>query len=169
MNVKTKTGLAIGAAVIAVGGVIGVGTLANAAGNATTTTGTSQMGAPGAQSQSGTQMGAPGGQQGGVPTQLVQGLATKLGIDQSTVQTAVEAAMQQVQSAGTQPQTGTSTDPREAMDAQLAPIIAQKLGVDEAKVTAAMAELRTENPMTGQMGQAPAGQAPDQTGTTTSG
>jgi hypothetical protein len=149
MNIRTKTGIAIGAAILTVGGAVGIGTLANA--SADSAGGTSQVGAPDGSRmhQDGMQQG--GMQQGGVPTQLVQGLASKLGIDEATVQTAVAAAMQEVQSSGT---ASTSTDPREAMDAKLVPLLASKLGVDETKITTAMAELRSQSPMTGDHGGA---------------
>ena len=180
MNLAQKLGLSLGAAALGIGAAFGVTTAS--ASQTTTTTAASQTQNGTAQTQAG-----PGGQQGtspqgdqrggqmGAPQALVDGLASKLGLDATKVQAAVAAAFAQVGPSSQQGTTGT--DPREAMDAAAAPIIAQQLGVDEAKVVAAMAELRSENPMTGapdqqgqmgpqgQMGQPPAA-GTTQTGTT---
>lgn len=152
MNIKQKTGLAVGAAVIGVGAALGVGYAV---------AGTGERAQPQAgQPADGT---VPGGENGGGPGgrngrggmgNLAASLAEKLGLDQSAVAEALQEAARanrpdgDGQGRGTPPsagaQPGGSGQDRSGRDATLAKALAEKLGVDEAKVTAALAEIRSE-------------------------
>ncbi len=148
MNIKQKTGLAVGAAVIGVGAALGVGYAV---------AGTGERAQPQAgQPADGT---VPGGENGGGPGGRngpggMGNLAEKLGLDQSAVAEALQEAARanrpdgDGQGRGTPPsagaQPGGSGQDRSGRDATLAKALAEKLGVDEAKVTAALTEIRSE-------------------------
>jgi hypothetical protein len=71
--------------------------------------------------------------------QLAADLATKLGVDDAKVTSALQAFRD-----ANKPATGDGTRPhRSAMDAALAKSLAEALGVEESKVTAALGEIRT--------------------------
>ncbi len=164
MDNKQKTGLAIGAAVIAAGAVFGV---SYALGSSSDGSDTAQS-APTAQSTEGGRPGGGGGM--GNMSNLASALATKLGVDEAKVTEAIQSAMSANRPSGApsdgaqpggqptdggQPPTdgGSGSQPsgrpsmggdRSGMDATLAKAIAEKLGIDEAKVTKALAEVRAE-------------------------
>ncbi|MFT4218378.1 MAG: hypothetical protein QM619_14515 [Micropruina sp.] len=167
MNVKQKTGLAVGAAVIGVGAVLGVGyAVAGTSGQAQvqageSAEGTVEGGGPGGQGRGGQ---GPGGQDGtrGMGN-LAAALAEKLGLEEDAVTEALQEVMQASRpdggtdqgtppSAGAQPSAGARPSQGaqpgggggEDRDAAIAKALAEKLGVDEAKVTAALAEIRSE-------------------------
>ncbi len=155
MNIKQKTGLAVGAAVIGVGAVLGVGyAMAGTSGH------------PGPQASRAADGSAPGGRDGSRGLgNLAAPLAEKLGLDETTVAQALQDVMQANrpgggQNQGTAPSAGTQPGgdgrTRTDRDAALAKALAAKLGVDEAKVTAALAEIRSEQ----QAGRGNGGEAP---------
>ncbi len=87
----------------------------------------------------------PGGRHGGGmgPGIELSSLATRLGVDQPTLQTALTAVREQMKPAdGVKPDGATKPDPS-ARDNELATRLAGKLGIDTAKVKAAFTELRT--------------------------
>ena len=128
MNIKQKTGVAVGAAVIGVGAVLGVGYAM---------AGTSLQSQP--RASQGTDGAAPGGRDGQRGTgNLAASLAAKPGLDETTVSQALQQVMQANRPDGSG---GTGRTDR---DAAIAKALAEKLGVDEARVTAALAEIRSE-------------------------
>lgn len=146
MDIKQKTGLAIGGAAIAAGAVFGVTYALSGLGNEADAQPTTQARNPGERPDPGG-VGRPGGM-----ADLASALATKLGADEAEVSEAIRSAMQAGRpdgqpSAGAQPSGGPAsrgTGDRTAMDAALAKAIATKLGIDEAKVSTALAEVRAE-------------------------
>lgn len=166
MDIKKKTAMAAGAAVIGIGAALGVGYAV---------AGTSSQAQPQAsQAADGSAPGGMGGENGGGPGgpgggqdgsrgmgDLAASLAEKLGLDEDTVTQALQEVMQANRpdgdggqgqgtppSAGAQPsqgaQPGGGGQDSTSRDATLAKALAEKLGVDEAKVTAALAEIRSE-------------------------
>ena len=157
MDIKQKTGLAVGAAVIGVGAVLGIGYAVAGTGDQ------AQPQASQAANGSAPDGGGPGGQGSGGQngpggmSNLAASLAEKLGLDESTVSQAVQEVMQASRpdgtgqgtppSAGAPPGQGArpgNGQDRSDRDATLAKALAEKLGVDESKVTAALAEIRSE-------------------------
>lgn len=69
-------------------------------------------------------------------------LATKLGVDKTKLVDALKA-FRDAHKPSTPPAQGTKPD-RAAMEAELAKSLASSLGIDEAKVTAALDELKSE-------------------------
>jgi hypothetical protein len=161
MDSKQKTGLAIGAAVIAASAVFGV---SYALGSST---GQSQA-QPADQSsqESGPGSGrGPGGGGGGMGmNNLAPALAKKLGVDEAKVTEAIQSVMQDSRPSGA-PSDGTQASPgarpsdggfdRSGMDEKLAKAIAEKLGIDEAKVTKALEEVRAEQQASRQASASP--------------
>ncbi len=161
MDSKQKTGLAIGAAVIAASAVFGV---SYALGSST---GQSQA-QPADQSsqESGPGSGrGPGGGGGGMGmNNLAPALAKKLGVDEAKVTEAIQSVMQDSRPSGA-PSDGTQASPgarpsdggfdRSGMDEKLAEAIAEKLGIDEAKVTKALEEVRAEQQASRQASASP--------------
>jgi len=150
MDMKQKTGLAIGAGVIGIGAALGVAWAVTGNNSAAQAQGTTQAQAPG-------EGRGPGG--GGMGMQnMAKLLAAKLGVDESEVSAAIQSAMQAdrpegAPSAGAQPSQGARPSQGSgggSMDATLAKAIATKLGIDEAKVTAALEEVRSEQQANGQ-------------------
>lgn len=139
MDVKKKTALAVGAGVLMVGAGIGVASLAQAEETATpkpastTTPATSHP-----DRGSGRDGHGPG-------AGLAEELAEKLGVDESTVKTALANARKTLT-----PSDGT-TD-RAARDAALAKALAEELKVDQAKVAAALEEIRADAQAEGKSG-----------------
>lgn len=164
MDLKKKTGIAIGTAVIGIGAALGVAGLASASNSAaTTTTGTttSQVEvAPGTQAGAaadGTQGQPPqGGMRGGG---LAGELATQLGLEESAVQAVLDDVM-----GANKPAEGAAFD-RDAMDAAISKELVSKLGVTADKVQAAFDALHANEPAGGPGGHG----APGDAGTTTSG
>ncbi|MEZ5126914.1 MAG: Clp protease N-terminal domain-containing protein [Micropruina glycogenica] len=171
MDSKQKTGLAIGAAIIGAGAVFG-GSYALGS-----STGQSQA-QPADQSsqESGPGSGrGPGGGGGGMGmNNLAPALAKKLGVDEAKVTEAIQSVMQANRPSGQPtdggqpgdaPSDGTQASPgarpsdggfdRSGMDEKLAKAIAEKLGIDEAKVTKALEEVRAEQQASRQASASP--------------
>ncbi|MBK8459749.1 MAG: hypothetical protein IPL43_05730 [Micropruina sp.] len=136
MNIKQKTGLAIGGVVVAMGAALGIASMATADTAATTPStvqvapGTDTAAAPPAEGGRGGGQGM--GARGPGGGHLAADLATELGVEEATVQAAVDEVF-----AANRPTDGSRPD-RAAMDAQLATALATKLNIDQAKVTAAL-------------------------------
>ena len=156
MDVKQKTALAVGAAVIGVGAALGIGYAVAG----TSAQAQSQTGGPGNGSGPGGGYGGYGARNGsrgmGI---LAAALAEKLGLDENTVAQALQEVMQANRpdggrsqgtppSAGAQPSQGArpgGTDQnRTGRDTAIAKALAEKLGLDESKVASALAEVRSE-------------------------
>ena len=149
MDIKQKTGLAIGAGVIGIGAAFSVAWAVTGPDNTANAQGAAHGRPPGA--------GRGPGERGmrGM-TNLAAALAVKLGVDQSTVTEAIQSAMQANRPAGVPSAGGqASPGPRPSagaaggMDPTLAKAIAVKLGLDEAKVTRALQEVRSEQQANG--------------------
>jgi hypothetical protein len=141
---KAKIGLGVGGAVIALGAAVGVGALAANLG-----------GTDAAPAQTGYgQDGSGGARRGGMDsTALAQTLATKLGVDETTMATALKEVMAANRPAGA-PSGQPSGRPTGAPSGQaggggargsayletMAKALATKLNLDEAKVLAALQE-----------------------------
>lgn len=161
MDSKQKTGLAIGAAIIGAGAVFG-GSYALGS-----STGQSQA-QPADQSsqESGPGSGrGPGGGGGGMGmNNLAPALAKKLGVDEAKITEAIQSVMQDSRPSGA-PSDGTQASPgarpsdggsdRSGMNEKLAKAIAEKLGIDEAKVTKALEEVRAEQQASRQASASP--------------
>ena len=163
MESKQKTGLAIGAAVIGAGAVFGV---SYALGSSTS----ESQAQPAAQaSQGGGQGSGRGGPGGGGAggmgmSNLAPALAKKLGVDEAKVTEAIQSVMQDSRPSGA-PSDGTQASPgarpsdggsdRSGMNEKLAKAIAEKLGIDEAKVTKALEEVRAEQQASRQASASP--------------
>lgn len=129
MDVKKKTALAVGAAVLMVGAGFGVASLAQAEETATPNPASTTTTA-GSRTDRGSGKGGHG-----LGAGLAEELAVKLGVDESTVKTALAKAR-----ATLTPHEET-TD-RTARDAALAKALAEELTLDQAKVAAALEEIR---------------------------
>jgi hypothetical protein len=154
VSINKKASIAaVGAAVAVIG--LGVTQVARADDTTSTTTptatATSTQGDPNkgtTDSAPGTGRGwGPGGRHGGMGPGMGKGvdlaaLATKLGVDQTTLENALKAVRQDLKASRT-PGQGTATKPDPAtMQDELATKLASKLGVDAATVKAAFADLR---------------------------
>jgi hypothetical protein len=144
---RTRTAALVTAGVLALGGAATAVTLASADPSTSPTPSGAPSGAPSV--TPGGPDGGPRGDHGrggpGRPDdQLAGQLAGKLGLSEAKVTAALDAARSELKP-GTPPSTppspGTRPDPS-AHEAALAKVLAGKLGVDEAKVTAALAEIR---------------------------
>ena len=158
MDTKAKIGLGVGGAVLALGAAVGVGALAANIGGADT--GMTQPG--------GGQDGASGrgtGARGGMDTAaLAKTLATKLGVDETTMASALKEVMAANRPSGApsgqpsgQPSGAPSGQPTGAPSGKadgnrpggsayietMAKALATKLNLDEAKVLAALQEAMT--------------------------
>ncbi len=132
MKTSHRIALATGAAAIGLSGAIGVASLAQADATASPTT-TPTAGSTAHPGQHG-RMGGAG------QAQFAQQLAEKLGLDTDTVSTALDK-VRDAQRPTEKPT--TRPDPAERQ-AALAKALAAELGVDEAKVTEALAALHTQ-------------------------
>ena len=139
MNSLQKIGLTLGTAALALGGVAGVSTLAQAADPTPAATPGSEA-APG---QGWGMRGERGPRNGGAMLgQDAAALAEKLGLDEATVSDALTRAHDALRTAH---QADTTTPPTlEERRADLAKELATTLGVDEAKVTEALTALQAE-------------------------
>jgi len=131
-----KVGLALATGAIAVGGLAGIGTLAQAADPTTTPSAT----------PAGTGGDAEGrGRHGGgrLGAELAARLAEKLGLDEAAVAEALDAARE-----ATRPAEGTqdaaARPDRAEREAALAAALASGLGIDEARVTEALDAIRAD-------------------------
>ena len=145
MSRTTKIALGLGAAAVALGAGLGVAGMASA----TTTPSpppTPSSRAPGHRPVDG--YGMRGGRHGHGGAELggrAKELAAKLGVDEAKVADALKAFREANKPAtppATPPAAGQKPDPA-AREKALAASLAKSLGIDEAKVTAALAELRT--------------------------
>lgn len=137
MNSIQKVGLTLGTAALALGGVAGISSLAQAADpTAAPTTTTPQAG----QSQQGGRGEAVEKHRGGM--QAAE-LAEKLGLDEAKVSEALQTAHDALREAR-QADDSTTRPTQEERRAELAAELAKALGVDEAKVTEALTALESE-------------------------
>jgi hypothetical protein len=143
---KAKIGLGVGGAVIALGAAVGVGALAANLGG--TDAGPTQTGYG--------QDGNGGARRGMDTTALAQTLATKLGVDETTMATALKEVMAANRPAGAPPgqqsgqpsgapsgRAGGSGARGSAYLETMAKALATRLNLDEAKVLAALQEAMT--------------------------
>lgn len=87
------------------------------------------------------------GHRGGGKGVQAAALASKLGVDEAKVTEALKAfrdANKPAAASGSGSETPAEKPDRAAMESALAASLAQSLGIDEAKVTAALEEIRTE-------------------------
>lgn len=130
-------------------GVVALGATAGAAGLASAApTPTPSPTSPGSSASAPADPGpGPRGHGPGDGGRIAEQLATKLGLDQTKVATALKEARAATRSATppTSPTPGAVPTPpdRAAHDAALAAALASRLGVDEARVAAALDEIRT--------------------------
>jgi hypothetical protein len=155
VDIKAKIGLGVGGAVVAIGAAVGVGALAaNLAGGDTATARTGY----GQDAPDGTGSGPRGG--GAMDTAaLAKTMATKLGVDETTMASALKEVMAASRPAGApsgqpsgQPSGAPSGQPSGAPSADangrgvsgmtetMAKALATRLNLDEAKVLAALQE-----------------------------
>ena len=149
MDTRAKIGLGVGGAVIALGAAVGVGALAANLGGtdtATTQTGSGQDGTSG-------RNGGGNGARGGMDSaELAKTLAAKLGVDETTMSTALKEVTAASRPAGA-PSGQPSGQPSARVDGKgpggsayvetMAKALATKLNLDEAKVLAALQEAIT--------------------------
>lgn len=133
MNVTKKAAMAVGVGVLAVGAGLGVGSMAQAEETATPTPTASAT-----PSATTSDTKGPRGGRHGFGADLAAGLATRLGIAEETVQSALDKARETLRG------TDRSAGDRSAGDAALAKALATELKLDEAKVTEALTEIREE-------------------------
>lgn len=145
---RITLGIAAGALALGAGlGVTGVATAATTPSPAVADTGTTAESTAPADGAKGGGFGRHGGHGGG-RGQLAADLATKLDVEETKVAEALQAFREanrpdKATESSTPPAEGTRPD-RDAMDAALAKSLAEKLGIEESKVTAALAEIRGE-------------------------
>jgi hypothetical protein len=159
VDTKAKIGLGVGGAVIALGAAVGVGALAANIGS--TDTATTQTG----YGQDGTAGGGGTGARGGMDTAaLAKTMATKLGVDETTMATALKEVMAASRPAGApsgqpsgQPSAAPSGQPSAAPSGRgdgngpggaayvqtMAKALATRLNLDEEKVLTALQEAMT--------------------------
>lgn len=137
-----RAALGVTAGVVAVGAGLGVAGLASAAPTPTpgATPSASSTADPGQQGWD-RHGGGRHGRDGGA---LVSELATKLGVDEAKVRTALQEVRAENR-ASADPSAGSTPSPRDKTDtAAFAKALAEKLGVDEAKVQTALDEIRAD-------------------------
>ena len=140
MDTKAKIGLGVGGAVLALGAAVGVGALAANIGG--TDTATTQAG----YGQDGTSGNRGAGARGGMDTAaLAKTLAGKLGVDETTMASALKEVMAANRPSGApsgQPSGESSGTPSTYVET-MAKALATKLNLDEATVLAALQEAMT--------------------------
>jgi pyruvate/2-oxoglutarate dehydrogenase complex dihydrolipoamide acyltransferase (E2) component len=150
VDTKAKIGLGVGGAVIALGAAVGVGALAANIGAGDTATTPAGYGQDGASGGSGT------GSRGMDTAALAKTLATRLGVDETTMATALKEVMAANRPTGA-PSGAPSGQPSGQPSAKsggngpggsayvetMAKALATKLNLDEAKVLAALQEAMT--------------------------
>ena len=141
---RITLGVAAGALALGAGlGVTGVATAASTPSPGATDPGTTAAGTAPADGTAGDGFGPRGGHQGD-RGRLAAQLATKLGVDEAKVTEALQA-FREANKPSAPPAEGSTEATRPdcaAMDAALATSLAGKLGIEEAKVTAALSEIR---------------------------
>ena len=140
MNTIQKVGLTLGTAALALGGVAGLSSLAQAADPTAAPTTTAPPSAGQAQQGWGGRGQAGEMRRGGM--QAAE-LAEKLGLDEAKVSDALQTAHDALREAH-QADDATTRPTLEQRRAELAAELAKALGVDEAKVTEALTALETE-------------------------
>ena len=146
MNSFQKVGLTLGTAALALGGVAGISSLAQAA---DPTTNPVPAATAGAQDGQGNRWGMQGerghgSRQGGMRQgQDAAALAEKLGQDEAKVAEALEAVHEALREEH-QSDDATTRPTQEERRAELATALAKELGIEEAKVTDALTALDTE-------------------------
>lgn len=157
MKTIQKIGLGVGALALGVGAAVGItnaaeltgGTTSSASSTSTTSSGSDRQMPPGASGDA-TSGTAPEGQpQGGAPGNMAAELATALGVDEATIQEALDAAF----SSQAAPTEGTRPD-RSAMESTLVSAIVEKTGLDEATVQSALESVRPQGGPGGKGGPA---------------
>jgi len=150
MDLSKKAAIGAGAAVVLVGGGLGVANaFADTPSAAPTASASAQPSAGTGSSQGGDRHGDKGGRHGR-EGDLATKLASKLGLKEADVQAALEKAREagrpEKPSSGASPSAGaTPTRPDPAQrEAAMAKALASELKVDEAKVTKALDEIRAE-------------------------
>lgn len=136
-----KITIGLAATALALGAGIGAAGVASA--TSTPTPAPSASSSPSSDGKVG--RGGPGGFHGGFRGVDAAELAAKLGVDETKLTDALKAFRQANKPTGTpggNPAEGTRPDPA-ALQGELAKSLAATLGIDEAKVTAALEELRT--------------------------
>lgn len=147
MSRTKKMTLGLSAAALALGAGIGVAGVASATTTPTPTpSANSSASADGGATQGG--MGKHGGHGGERGVAQASALAEKLGVEEAEVTEALQA-FREANRPGTPPAEGTapsegSKPDAAARDAALAKSLAESLGIEESKVTAALEELRAE-------------------------
>lgn len=146
MSRTKRITLGLTAGALALGAGLGVTGMASAAETPSPTATASAESTTSTDGSAATDSGKRGGHKGGGDRgQLAADLATKLGVEESKVTEAIQAfreANKPTEAAdGTKPAEGTKPD-RSAMDAAMAKSLAESLGVEESKVTAALEEIR---------------------------
>jgi len=145
MSRTKRITLGLTAGALALGAGLGVTGMASAAETPTPSATASAEGTASTDGSAATDSGKRGGHKGGDRGQLAADLATKLGVEEAKVTEAIQAfrdANKPTGAAdGTAPAEGTKPD-RSAMDAAMAKALAESLGVEESKVTAALEEIR---------------------------
>ena len=143
MSRTKRITLGLTAGALALGAGLGVTGMASAA--ETPTPSATASASASTDGTAATDSGKRGGHKGGDRGQLAADLATKLGVEEAKVTEAIQAfrdANKPTAAAdGTAPAEGTRPD-RSAMDAAMAKSLAESLGVEESKVTAALEEIR---------------------------
>jgi ABC-type amino acid transport substrate-binding protein len=151
MNKRVATGVAVAAGALALGTGIGFAGLAQAEPTPTPSPG-APSGAPSTGAQPGGPdrgpgRGGPHGRGGMLGADLAKQLAEKLGVTEAKVTEALKALRDEHKAdrpdPGTAPDPSTRPDPAQR-EAELAKALAGKLGVDEAKVKAALDEIRAD-------------------------
>ncbi|CAN7523637.1 hypothetical protein LJR078_003802 [Arthrobacter sp. LjRoot78] len=145
MSRTKRITLGLTAGALALGAGLGVTGMASAAETPTPSATASAVSTASTDGSAATDSGKRGGHKGGDRGQLAADLATKLGVEEAKVTEAIQAfrdANKPTAAAdGTAPAEGTRPD-RSAMDAAMAKSLAESLGVEESKVTAALEEIR---------------------------
>ena len=145
MSRTTRIGLSLGAAAVALGAGLGVAGIASAT-TTPTPTPTPTSAAPGDSFADGHHLrGGRHGHGGGGFGASASELAAKLGVDQAKLTDALKAFREanKATTPPTAPPAGGQRPDRAAREKALAASLAKSLGIDEAKVTAALEELRT--------------------------
>ncbi|KQR73866.1 hypothetical protein ASF98_22025 [Arthrobacter sp. Leaf337] len=145
MSRTKRITLGLTAGALALGAGLGVTGMASAAETPTPSATASAESTASTDGSAATDSGKRGGHKGGDRGQLAADLATKLGVEEAKVTEAIQsfrdANKPTAAADGTAPAEGTKPD-RSAMDAAMAKSLAESLGVEESKVTAALEEIR---------------------------
>ncbi|MFP5415524.1 MAG: hypothetical protein ACLGHZ_01395 [Actinomycetes bacterium] len=142
MKNSSKVGLTLGAAVLTLGGVAGVTSLAQAADPSASPTPSTTAGTGDASSEAGRH--GRGGKPGMRGAEMAGALATKLGLEETKVAEALRTAHDALHQARESSGDEATRPSRDERDAALAAELAKALGVEESRVTDALAAMETE-------------------------